>query len=329
MELAGLGDNVHLLPALWLVRKQWPEAELHLMVNSHAASLFRLTPWVDRIWEYPSSPKPGAAGTLEWASNLRREAFDVVVNTTGSDRSSLITFATRAKIRLGRRPADGGPPGWRLLFTQVMEYPHYEEPMYVQKWQCLRGAGFGTPADKPEFHVEIDPAHRVAAGIAPTDERRYVHVSPFTTADERELPAAQVAELITRLRAAHPRLRCVLSCAPNERERTKLNGLLRLLREPPWHVYAGTLGIDALAAVIEKSALSLSGDTGSLHLAMMSGAPAVAWFRTHKGEREWIPAGAQYRVLIAEGGPKDALHGIDTNELLRACGEVLAVGARP
>ncbi len=328
MELAGLGDNVHLIPALWLVRRQWPEAKLHLMVNSHVASLFKVTPWVDRLWQYPSSPKPGVIESLKWAENLHRESFDVVVNTTGSDRSSMITSATRAKVRFGRRPADGGPPGWSLLFTDVMEYPHYQEPMYLQKWQCLRRAGFGSAADNPEFHVEIDPGLRAAAGIAPVDERRYIHVSAFTTANERELPVEQVADLVARLRAANPALRIVLSCAANARERAKLKDLLRLLREPPWQVYSGTLGADALAAVIEKSALSLSGDTGSLHLAMMTRAPAVAWFRTHRGEKEWIPEGEQYRVLISEGGSTDALHGIDTHQLLRACSEVLAAGAR-
>ena len=324
MELAGLGDNVHLLPALWLVRREWPDAKLHLMVNAHVAGLFKLAPWVDQLWSYPSAPKPGPAGSLAWSRNLRRERFDVVINTTGSDRSSLITWTTGAPVRIGRRPADGGPTGWSLLFTHVMEHAHYEQPMYLQKWECLRDAGFGKPGDKPEFHVSIDPALRRAAAIEPEDEGRYIHVSPFTTADERELPAEQVADLVQRLRTAHPQLRVVLSCAATDRERGKMERLLPLLREKPWRMFAGTLGVDGLAAVIEKSALNLSGDTGSLHLAMMVRAPAVAWFRTHRGEREWIPEGERYRVLIAEGGPRDCLHGIDTDALVRACGEVLA-----
>jgi heptosyltransferase I len=323
MELAGLGDNVHLLPALWLVRRHWPAAELHVMANAHVANLFKVTPWVQRVWAYPSNPKPRLPESVRWAAELRAERFDVVINTTGSDRSSMIAWATRAKVRLGRRPADGGPPGWKLLFTQVMQHPHYQEPMYLQKWNCLRNAGIGHAEDRPEFHVTIDPDLRRAAGIEAADEGRYIHVSPFTTADERELPAAQVVEIITGLRAAHPELRIAVSCASNERERSKLQRLLLLLRERPWRVYAGTLEVDALAAVIEKSALNLSGDTGSLHLAMMSGAPAVAWFRTHKGEREWIPHGAQYRVLISEGGERDALHGIDSGDVLRAAREVL------
>jgi ADP-heptose:LPS heptosyltransferase len=142
MELAGLGDNVHLLPALWLVRRRWPDADLHVMVNAHVASLFKLTPWVNRIWPYPSQPKPGLRDNLRWASDLRHEKYEVVINTTGSDRSSLITWATRAPRRFGRRPSDGGPPGWRLLYTDVVEQPFYREPMFRQKWRCLAQAGF-------------------------------------------------------------------------------------------------------------------------------------------------------------------------------------------
>lgn len=327
MELAGLGDNVHLLPALWLVRRQWPHADLHVMVNAHVAPLFALTPWVDRVWAYPSATKPRLRENLRWARMLRRERFDVVVNTTGSDRSSMLSFATLAPVRIGRRPSDGGPPGWRWLYTHVVDNPYYQEPMYWQKWRCLRAAGIGVACDAgdaPEFHVTIDAALRRGAGIASADDGRYIHVSPFTTADARELPPDQMAALIDALRDAHPLLRIVLSCAGNARERAKLDALLPLLREPPWKVFAGALDVAALAAVIEKCAVNLCGDTGSLHLAMMTRAPAVAWFRSHRGEQEWIPHGARYRVLIAQGGAADALHGIANDALLAAVAQVLA-----
>ena len=327
MELAGLGDNVHLLPALWLVRRQWPDAELHVMIYAHIASLFKLTPWVDRVWPYPNAPKADFGENLRWARALRRERFDCLINTTGSDRSSLLSWATRARLRIGRRPADGGPPGWRWLFTRVVESPYYLEPMYLQKWRCLRQAGFGagaaTGGDAPEFHVTIDPALRRDAGIGADDEGRYIHISPFTTADARELPREQIVALIAGLRAAQPGLRIVLSCAGNARERAKLDDLLPRLREPPWKVYAGTLDVTGLAALIETCALNLSGDTGSLHLAMMTQAPAAAWFRAHKGQNEWIPLAPQYRVLIAEGGAPDSLHGIATDALLAAAAELL------
>jgi ADP-heptose:LPS heptosyltransferase len=327
MELAGLGDNVHLLPALWLVRRNWPQARLEVMVSAHVAGLFRLTPWVDAVWEYPRVPRsPGFRDNLRWASRLRRAHFDVVINTTGSDRSSLLTRASCAPVRAGRRPADGGPWGWSALFTDVMTHPYYTEPMFRQKFACLRQLGFaGT---EPEFHVSIDAELRRQAGIAAQDEYRYIHLSPFTTADARELPAAQVAELVRRLRAAFPQFRLIVSCAATEREQRKLERLLALLDEPPWLTFAGTLDLPAFAALLQTCALNLSGDTGSLHVAMLAGAPALAWFRQHRGQKEWIPEGPRYRVLIAEGGADDALHGIDTDALLAAAAALLtATGA--
>ena len=330
IELAGLGDNVHLLPGLWEVRAHWPECQLHVMVNAPMAALLRLAPWVDRTWGYPTAPKPGVAGTLALARRLRAERFDCVINTTGSDRSSILTWATGAPVRIARRPADGGPPGWSRLMTRVIFHPHYEAPMHVQKRSVVREAlGLAAAApSRPDFHVEIDPALRRAAGIAAGDDGTYLHVSPFTTSPARELPLAQLGEVVAGIRREHPRLRVVLSCSPDGRETARMRELLALLPEAPWKVFAGTLAIDALAAVIAGAALNLSGDTGSLHLAYMAGTPAVAWFRAHRGEREWIPQERGYRVLVAEGGPRDALHGIDTQALVRAAAQALAEGRR-
>ena len=196
-----------------------------------------------------------------------------------------------------------------------MEAPYYGEPMLWQKWRCFKQRG--GAGDRPEFHVSIDPGLRRVAGIALEDEGGYIHISPFTSQDRKELPAQQLAELIDALRREFPGLRLALSCAGNAREQAKLAELLPLLAEPPWKVYAGTLDVAGLAAVIETCALNLSGDSAALHLAMISGQPALCWYRAHGGVQEWTPQGTQYRLLVAEGAP-DALLGIATADLMAA-----------
>lgn len=327
MELAGLGDNIHLLPALLRLRETYPDAALHVMVNAHVAGLFELTPWVQRVWAYPVAPKPGLAGNWRWGRRLREQRYDLVFNSNGSDRSSLLTWLSRAPRRIGRRPADGGPPGWRWLFTEIVQTPYHTEPMVVQKLRCV--SQFGIAVDpqelqQPRFGVVIDPALRQRAGVAAEDEYRYVHISPFTTAAARELPLPQLAAVIGALRETRPSLRIALSCADTPRETARLAELAALLPEPPWRLWPGTLGIAGLAAVMQTAALNLSGDTGSLHVARMTGTPAVAWFRAHRGQDEWIPRQPGYRVLIApDQPPRDALHGIDTAALVAAAGAVL------
>jgi len=327
MELAGLGDNIHLLPALWKLRQRWPDAELHVMVHVHVIGLFRLLPWVQRVWGYPASPKPKLAGNWHWGRELRQQNYDLVLNTTGGDRASMLSWLTRAPQRIGRRPSDGGPRGWSLLFTRVLEVPYWIEPMFSQKLRCAALLGCEvSDADlmTPHFEVAIDPDLRRQAGVAPEDDGRYLHLSPFTTSPARELPLPQLAELITGLRTALPELRIALSCASTPRETARLAALVALLPEAPWRLWSGLLDVPALASVIAGAALNFSGDTGSLHVALMAGTPAVAWFRAHRGQREWIPRSPQYRVLVSEA-PADApaLPGIDTAALIDAAKTIL------
>jgi ADP-heptose:LPS heptosyltransferase len=238
-----------------------------------------------------------------------------------------MTYAPR---RIGRRPADGGPVGWSKLFTQVVVAPYHGEPMYQQKLRCFQQLDIAVdPKDMeiPHFEVSIDAALRRAAGVDAADERHYIHISPFTTSPARELPLGQVAELVSGLRRAHPQLRIALSCARVPREIEGLSALVEMLPEAPWRTWSGTLDVPGLAAVIQTAALNLSGDTGSLHVALMTGTRALAWFRTHRGQDEWIPQQPGYQVLVAaDAPPRDALHGIDTPALLAAAAEILHVG---
>ena len=120
LDLGFLGDSIHLLPALWTLRQAYPEAELHVMVSEHVTRVMEVAPWVDRVWGYPRYPKgPKWYQDFGRMKRLRDAKFDVVINLNGSDRSSILTGLSGARWRLGRRPQDGGPSFWPLMFTQI------------------------------------------------------------------------------------------------------------------------------------------------------------------------------------------------------------------
>jgi heptosyltransferase-1 len=323
LDLGFLGDTVHLLPALWMVRQAYPQAELHVTVAEHITSLMTCLPWIDRTWGYPRFPKHATLRqNLRMVARLRKERFDVLINLNGSDRSSWLTFLSGAPARLGRRPNDGGPPFWGRMFTEFVQYNSTTEASYLQRCRCLEQAGF--PFTQAEFHAQIDPVHLQAAGITAADTGTYFHLSPFTTADKKELTPEQLAELIRDLEKRFPEKRWVLSGAPTERERRKMERLVTGLGRKPWRVFAGELNLVQLAAVIQHSAVHLCGDTGTLHLGLMTGTPTVSWFGAGPGTSVWIPVGDRHRTVlgtvVAEG---KALQGVETRELVSAVEEVL------
>ena len=245
-----------------------------------------------------------------------------MINLNGSDRSSWLTFLSGAPERLGRRPEGGGPPFWNRMFTARVAHPYTEEPVYLQRCRCLAKAGF--PFTTPEFHTQVNPAGLHAAEISEADQGNYFHVSPFTTADSKELPPAQIAELLGALAKEFPEKKIALSCAPVPRELEKMEKLLALLPQKPWRVFAGNLNLMQLAAVIQHSALHFCGDTGPFHLAVMTNTPAVAWFWPNPGLRQWLPVGGPYRVLVGTNEPGAPFLGnISTAELVSAAQSVL------
>jgi ADP-heptose:LPS heptosyltransferase len=326
LDLGFLGDAVHLLPALWMVRRAYSQAELHVTLATHAAPLLEIVPWVDRAWGYMRFPRHATPReNLRMVAALRRERFDVLINLNGSDRSSWLTFLSGARERLGRMPAEKVPLFWRLRFTARVFHPFMTESLSLQRCRCLEKAGF--PFIAPAFHVEISPAHLRAADISVADTGNYFHLSPFTTADRKELPPAQLVGFITALQKTFPEKKLALSCAPTGREQEKMAVLLAALPQKPWRVFPGNLTIPQLTAVIRHSAVNFSGDTGTMHLAAMAGTPLVAWFWPNPGRGQWLPATGIFRVLVGENAPGSPhLLKIQTDELLRAAQSVLAGG---
>lgn len=326
LDLGFLGDTIHLLPALWMVRKAYPKAALHVAVSTHVTSLMDCVSWVDKTWGYTRFPRHATLHeNLQMITALRREKFDVVINLNGSDRSSWLTLLSGAPERLGRVPDDGGPLFWKRMFTAHVHHPFYQELVYLQHCHCLEKAGL--PPQPTEFNVEIDPVHLQAAEINPADTGRYFHVSPFTTTDGKELPPAQLVALLTALEQKFPDKKIALSCAPTDRERGKMVALLTRLPNKPWRVFAGNLSLTQLAAVIRHSALHFSGDTGPLHLAAMTNTPAVMWFWPNPGRNQWIPLGEKYHVIMGGEEPESPFLGkIKTDELVAAAHQVLDTG---
>lgn len=323
LDLGFLGDSIHLFPSLWALRRAYPDAELHVMVSEHVVEIMKLCPWIDQIWGYPRFPRgPKWYQDFGRIRRLRAAKFDVVVNLNGSDRSSILTGLSGARWRLGRRPEDGGPAFWKVMFTHIVDHPYKTELISTQRWKCLKKSGF--PGEQPELRIQIPAASRQTALQKAGAEGGWIHVSPFTTENYKELPPEQLTELLNQIHRQHPDQKIVLTCAPSERERSKMKSLLASLDFCPWRVFAGDLGLLELAALVQSSHLHIGGDSGGLHVAWVTGVPTVTWFRRYDGLADWRPIGDLHRSVIGER-TENGITGIDTAEVATLAAELLKI----
>src|SRR5688572_20778817 len=105
---SALGDVVHTLPVLNLLRRRWPGAHIAWVVGGAFASLLDGHPQLDELIRFERKRfargwrDPGAAaGLFRFARDLRRGEFDLVLDLQGLLRSGWMTMRTRAPVRVG------------------------------------------------------------------------------------------------------------------------------------------------------------------------------------------------------------------------------------
>jgi ADP-heptose:LPS heptosyltransferase len=320
-DLGFLGDTLHLFPALREIREAYPEARLHVMAADHVKDLLQLVPWIDQSWGYPRFPtSPPWYRLLPLIRKLRREHFDAVINLNGSSRSSFLTACTGARFRLGRLPERQKKPLWTRLYTHRVSVPYKSIPVFEQRRICLQQAGI--PVQKSvRWDVTIPAAAEQTVARLLEDDRPFIHVSPFTTMDVKELAPEILARVLNEFVASHPEENLVLTCAPNSRERDKLAALLPLLHSQPWKCFAGTLTTLQACALIGKAKLHLGGDSGGVHMAVMQEIPTVVWFKETQVSSGWAPQGPRDVLVCGTADDSTGFLQVDPEKILKALGD--------
>lgn len=317
IDFGGLGDHIHSLPALWLLRQNCPSAELHLLGG---AELFgAVTPWIDRALAYR---KGGLRDDLAVLAALRRERYDATIVVTSSNHAVALGGFSGAPLRIARKADENKRWLWQpWLLQQVLEIPFHTEPMYRQRWQAFKQ--MGLRGDAPEFHATIDAELRRHVGIAAVEDKTYLHVSASATDDRRDLPLTQMIALWDALHARFPERPIAVSGHGTPRGRAKLAAILAGIGFKPWRVYDGTLDVASFISVVQGAALHVGPDSGGLHVARLAGTPSVSWFRPNHHIRNWFPDTPEHLAFVAPESREDGLYGFDLGAFVDAAERLL------
>lgn len=321
LDLGFLGDTLHLLPALRIIREALPKAKLHVMASSHIAEILELAPWIDRILGYPRFPKrPPLWKDLPFCWKLRKEKYDLLINLNGSQRSSYLSALCGVPFRLGRlneRPF----PLRQFCFTHYANTPY--GTMHVAKQRCLALAQSGFPDIGCSYDVNVPEKALTKVSTLNLKDKGFIHISPFASMDSRSIPPEILAECLNRLHRSYPCLPHVLTCAPSARERNGIEHLLSLLDYTPHTIIKGDFSTLELTALIQQARLHLGADTGPMHLAALFETPTVICTRDDPNSIiEWIPSFPTFRFRIGQASLQ-GLQGLNVDAIMQDCQELL------
>jgi lipopolysaccharide heptosyltransferase II len=301
VRLRLIGDVVFTTPIIRALRRRFPQAHLTYLVESAATSVVATNPHLDEILV--------VSHTRGWrrvrddarlAARLRSARFDVAIDLHGGPRSSWLTWATRAPLRVGYDVA-----GRAWMYTSAVHRPRALRPRHSveNQWDLLAAidGSFAARPDPTADRVEmpVDPAARASVdrrltdlGV-PDDGRVIVlHVSagnPF-----RRWPESSFAALAAGLVSERPARWVLVTAGPSDREAA--SRVIDASRERAAGAGAHILDAEGfslaeLRAVMDRAALFVGGDSGPLHIAGTSDVPVVGLYGPTLAERSapWRP----------------------------------------
>ncbi len=317
-----LGDLLLLTPALRAVRTSFPSAHISLLLVERRGAFVSSAILSGPVQPDDDSPVGRSGGVdsvlvlrrhvlrsrhgaarlrAEWevVKAVRRGAFDTVVCTFPEDRFALYALASGASIRVGQREQG---LSWLLSVRPEIR----KEQRGVREYYCdlVRAIGARVASVETSYAVPTE-ARRWAAGILArarvrtTD--RLVLIHPGATGDYKIWPPdrfAALADGLGRLKGVRP----VLAHGPMDRRVVDaICGAAR--RRIPVIDSGGKLS--RLAALMERSRLCITNDSGPRHLAVAVGVPSLALFRQHH-DREWKVYAESPRCVTLAGGERCA-----------------------
>jgi len=289
-----LGDVALMIPALRMLRRHAPQAELHALVAQEAAPLLRGLPEIDRLWPLPRTRgKLRIRDSLPLIRQLRAEKFDRSVDFVGNDRGALLSRMIGARERLGV-VAPKGFAGRKHCYTQTIE------ELDTTRHESVRDAYVLSAWEIP-FEREALPLTIPPPGGACADEAAQLLPEPViighlsTSQPKKEWPAANWDALAESLAAAGHDM--AFTAGPSAREQ----GLLKELKaiDPSTRRLPAFESLELFIATIARASLFISPDTAPLHLAAAVGVPTIGLFGPTASSR-WAPVGERH--LSLQGG---------------------------
>ena len=343
-RIGQIGDTVAALPSLWVLREQYPEAQI-VILSEIPAKKTHLPPetvlpaegLVDGFEKYPG----GSSLKNFWAAwkqirHLRGQGFDTLAYLTPSGRTVRQRWRDRLFFRLcGIKRllgARGFAPHLRLRELGRLAVLPQEADALLSR---LQADGLVIPAPgKGCVDLRLTPAEREKArhwwrGHGHAETPRWVAICPGAKLTSKLWPWERYAEVGRLLVEQHGIFPVVIG-GVEDRE----VGLKLLAAWGRGLCAAGELGVRESAALMETARFYLGNDTGVMHLAAAVGRPCVALFSARDWPGIWEPYGPGHRVLrfdvpcsgcLLTVCNRDllCLRGIEVERVFQACVAVL------
>lgn len=255
ISLSNIGDCILTFPVIDILKRDFPEASLSIVVGQKPATLFAGNPHIQKVFIFHKSDSPFQK--MKWVLSLRKEKFDLIVDLRNT------------AIAVFLWPARSTP------WTSVKNDNIHMRQKHLNRLKDV----FDYAAPSPtRFAIHITDEHRSAVQkllgpqISPAD--RLIVVAPGAANHLKQWTINGFAEVSDHL-IEEGRGKIVF--VGDGHDKATVAQVLKGMSQSALDL-SGELSLLELAALLQRASLLLANDSGAMHLSSYLNTPIVAIF---------------------------------------------------
>jgi heptosyltransferase-2 len=292
MRYRFIGDTLLTVPFLRNLRAAYPEAQIDMLVAPNSGEVLRDCPYIDELIMFDTTRKhryesgDGKPRSFwSYARLLRKRRYDTAFVLKRSFSSAALAALAGIPERIGFDTEGRG-------FLLTRRVPYHKEVHEIDSFLAVLQAA-GVPVQDRHLESWWQPAEdeQAARLLSSQPAARHVVLHLSSSNRAKQWPEAHARTLAEWLLSHSD---CHVHCLGAASDASQYEALREQLPEPlrgRLHIHCGNLNLLESMAFLNRMALVVGVDSGTLHMASAVGTQVVALFGP-MDERKWSPVGA-------------------------------------
>lgn len=304
IKLSAVGDVVHSLPFLEVLRDRFPSAMIDWVVEEDASGIVESHPEIDRLIIFPRKSwlkrfiKKGeyigvGKEVTKFLKELKGRRYDIVVDLQGLLKSGILTFLANGKRKIA---LNGGREG-SLIFTNEKVAIPDPDLHALDKYLCIaRYLGATNPVwngQIPIYDTDEEHVDYLLGEIG--NNSTLVAVNPMAKWESKLWELHRFASLADTIKEE---LGAGVVFTGSEGDKAAIEDIRSGMKTRALNL-AGKTTLRELAYLYQKCAAVICTDTGPMHVAAAMGSAVVVALFGPTSPLRTGPYGAKHRVIRA------------------------------
>ena len=286
LKFRNIGDVLLTSPLINNLKIHYPDAQIDFALNKGTEAMLTLNPNLNKIITYDRKDIKSLTffknllKEFQFIISFKKENYDVVINLTSGDRGNLITFFSKAPIRLGYKNVNLLSKYFLTHNMPKQDLRHTIEstldPLRALNIPILNKSVkiFWSSIDDEIINEELDNIDN------------FIHIHPVSRWLFKCISDDTMSRIIDYCEIDLG-MKVVITCSQENLEIQKVNNILRGSKSQPINL-SGKLSLKEVAALNSKAKLFIGMDSAIMHISAANNIPVLAFFGP-SGANHWGP----------------------------------------